>query len=165
MLLLVRHADDGDIRSWTGPDSLRPLSPTGRRQAEGLVIRLEDCPVDRILSSPILRCQETVQPLARDRFLDVEPLEWLGVNAGPTQVRALIRDRALRNAVLCTHGETIGRLFAELVMEGLVVQSALDAPLDWPKGSTWLLQRTEQHRVYGRFLAPLSLGGLQSAWP
>ena len=164
MLLLVRHADDGDMRSWTGPDSLRPLSPTGRRQAEGLLIRLEDCPVDRILSSPILRCQQTVQPLARDRFLDVEPQEWL-VDASSTQVRALIRDRALRNAVLCTDGETIDRLFAELVVEGLVVQSALEAPLDWPKGSTWLLQRTEQGQVYGRFLAPLSLGGLLSARP
>ena len=165
MLLLVRHAEDGDMRRWTGPDSLRPLSPTGRRQAEGLVIRLEDCPVDRILSSPILRCQQTVQPLGRDRFLDVEPQDWLGVDASPTQLRALIRDRALRNALLCTDGETIGRLFAELVVDGLVVQSALEAPLDWPKGSTWLLQRTEQGQVYGRFFAPLSLGGLQSAWP
>jgi hypothetical protein len=106
-----------------------------------------------------------VQPLARDRFLDVEPLEWLGADAVPARIGALIRDRALRNAVLCIHGETIGRLFAELVVEGLVVHSALEAPLDWPKGSTWLLQRTEQHQVYGRFLAPLSLGGLQSAWP
>jgi phosphohistidine phosphatase SixA len=55
MLLVVRHADAGDKRSWTGPDRLRPLSPTGCRQAEGLLIRLEDYPIDRILSSPTLR--------------------------------------------------------------------------------------------------------------
>jgi phosphohistidine phosphatase SixA len=170
MLLVVRHADAGDKGSWTGPDSLRPLSPTGRCQAEGLVVRLQDYPIDRILSSPTLRCQQTAQPLAWDRFLDVEVVAALGVDAGPAQLRALFWNRALRDAVLCTHGETIGRLFAELVVEGLVVEglvveSLLEGPLDWPKGSTWLLQRTEQRRVYGRFLAPLALEGLQSTGP
>ena len=155
LLLVVRHADAGDKRSWTGPDSLRPLSPTGRRQAEGLVVRLEDYPVDRILSSPTLRCQQTVQPLADDRFLQIEPLAALGVDAGPDQLRALLWDRRLGNVVLCTHGELIGRLLAELVAEGLVAED----PLDWPKGSTWLLQRTDR-QVYGRLLAPLALEGL-----
>ena len=134
----------------------------GRRQADGLVVRLEDFPVDRILSSPTLRCTQTVRPLARSRLLDVEPLAELGVDAGRTQLREVFWDRALRNAVLCTHGETIGRLFTELSVEGLVVVGALEGPLDWPKGSTWLLQRTEQRQIYGRFLAPLALEQLQS---
>ena len=161
MLLVVRHADAGDKRSWKGPDRLRPLSPTGRRQAEGLVVRLEDYPVDRILSSPTLRCQQTVQPLARDRYLKIEPQAALGLDASPTQLRAVFWDRALRNVVLCTHGEMIGPLLAELVAEGLVVED----PLDWPEGSTWLLQRTNQRQVYGRLLAPLALEGLQLAEP
>src|SRR5512132_704612 len=67
MLLVVRHADAGDKRSWKGPDMLRPLSPIGRRQAKGLVVRLEDYPIERILCSPTLRCQQTMEPLARDR--------------------------------------------------------------------------------------------------
>jgi 8-oxo-dGTP diphosphatase len=161
MLLVVRHADVSDQGSWTGPDRLRPLSPTGGRQAEGLVVRLEDYPVDRILSGPTLRCQQTVQPLARDRFLEVEPLAALGVDADPTQPGALFWDRALHNVVLCTHGEVIGRLLGELVAEGLVVEG----PLDWPEGSTWLLQRTDQGQVHGRLLAPLALQGLQLAGP
>ena len=161
MLLVVRHADAGDTRSWTGPDRLRPLSPTGRRQAEGLLIRLEDYPIDRILSSPTLRSQQTVQPLADDRFLAVEPLAALGRDAGPTQLRALFWDRRLHNVVLCTHGEVIGRLLAELVAEGLVAED----PLDWAKGSTWLVQRTDRGQVYGRLLAPLALEGLQLAGP
>jgi phosphohistidine phosphatase SixA len=161
MLLVVRHADAGDKRSWTGPDRLRPLSPTGCRQAEGLVIRLEDYPVDRVLSCPTLRCQQTVQPLARDRFLEIEPLAALGVDAGPDQLRALFWDRRLGNAVVCTHGEVIGRLLVELVAEGLVVED----PLGWPTGSTWLLQRTDRGQVYGRLLAPLALEGLQLAGP
>ena len=152
MLLVVRHADAGDKGSWEGPDLLRPLSPAGRRQAEGLVVRLEDFPVERILSSPTLRCRQTVQPLARDRFLEVEPLAALGVGASPAQVLAVFW-QALRHAVLCTHGETIGQLLTQLLADGLVVEG----PLDWPKGSTWLLQRTDRGQVRGRLLAPLQL--------
>jgi 8-oxo-dGTP diphosphatase len=110
MLLVVRHADAGDKRGWNGPDLLRPLSAAGRRQAEGLVVRLDDYPIERILCSPSLRCVQTVQPLAADRFLEIEPLATLGVGAGPAEVLGVFWDLALRNAVLCTHGETIGGL-------------------------------------------------------
>ena len=104
MLLVVRHADAGDKGSWDGPDVGRPLSPEGRRQADGLVVRLEDYPVDRILCSPTVRCHQTVQPLASDRLLRVEGVAALGVDAAPAEVLALFWDRRLRNAVLCTHG-------------------------------------------------------------
>ena len=81
MLLVVRHADAGDKGSWGGPDVGRPLSPEGRCQAEGLVVRLEDYPVDRILCSPTVRCHQTVQPLAEDRLLGIddrsERLRWM----------------------------------------------------------------------------------------
>jgi phosphohistidine phosphatase SixA len=156
MLVLVRHADAGDKRSWQGPDGLRPLSPVGRRQADGLVVRMEDYPVERILCSPTVRCRQTVEPLARDRFLQVEPDVALGVEAALSHVLALFWDPKLRSAVLCTHGETIGLLFAELSANGLVV----DDPLHWPKGSAWLLERTDGRRpVRGRYLAPLVLNG------
>ena len=124
MLLVVRHADAGDKGSWDGPDVGRPLSPEGRRQAEGLVVRLEDYPVDRILCSPTVRCRQTVQPLASDRLLGIEGVAALGVDAAPAEVLALFWDRRLRNAVLCTHGETIGRLLSQLAADGLVTDSA-----------------------------------------
>ena len=157
MLMVVCHADAGDRRSWNGPDMLRPLSVAGRRQAEGLVIRLEDFPVERILCGPTLRCRQTVEPLARDRFLEMEPVEALGVGADPTRMVTGFWEQELHDAVLCTHGETIGRLLTELVAQGLVVDDALD----WPKGSTWLLQRSHavQGGVRGRLLAPLALDG------
>jgi phosphohistidine phosphatase SixA len=153
MLLVVRHADAGDKRGWTSPDALRPLSSAGRRQAEGLVVRLEDYPVERILCSPTLRCHETVQPLAHDRFLEIEHVTALGVEATPAQLLTLLATEDLGNAVLCTHGELIGRLLAELVADGLAVEE----PLDWPKGSTWLLERADRRPVRGRLLAPLVL--------
>jgi len=160
MLLVVRHADAGDKRSWEGPDVLRPLSPVGRRQAEGLVLRLEDFPVERILCSPTVRCQQTVTPLSRDRFLQIEPAAALGLDGTLAQVHAMLWDRKLRNGVLCTHGETIGQLLTELLAAGELV---VEDPLDWPKGSTWLLQRIDRRQVLGRFLAPLELGDAYGA--
>jgi hypothetical protein len=53
--------------------------------------------------------------------------------------------------VLCTHGETIGQLLTQLVADGFI----MDDPRDWPKGSTWLLQRTDRGQIRGRLLAPL----------
>jgi 8-oxo-dGTP diphosphatase len=153
MLLVVRHADAGDKRTWRGHDVLRPLSPTGQRQAEGLVVRLEDYPVERILCSPTLRCQQTVEPLARDRMLRIESVPALGVDTTPAQLLTLFWDLELQNSVLCTHGEGIGLLLTRLIADTLLVED----PLDWPKGSTWLLQRTDQRQVRGRLLAPLVL--------
>ena len=147
---LVRHGDASDKRSWDGPDAGRPLSPAGLDQAEGLVLRLEDYPVERILCSPTVRCQQTVQPLACDRLLEIEPAAALGVDADSTEILELFWDRRLANAVLCTHGETIGRLFVQLAAQGLVVPE----PLHWPKGSTWLLHRTDRREVHARYLSP-----------
>jgi phosphohistidine phosphatase SixA len=120
--------------------------------AEGLVLRLEDYPVERILSSPTVRCHQTVEPLARDRLLKIDSVAALGVDAGPAELRSVFWNWRLRAAVLCTHGETISTLFTQLTMDGVEVEG----PLHWPKGSTWLLRRT-QLQVHARYLPPLAL--------
>jgi 8-oxo-dGTP diphosphatase len=151
--LLVRHADAGDKFRWDGPDLLRPLSPTGRSQATGLVERLQDYPIERILSSPAVRCQQTVQPLARDRYLRIESSPTLGVDGSPAEVLALFWDRRLPETVLCGHGEMIRWLLTQLATDGLVT----DAPLHAAKGSTWLLERTPSRQVHAHYLPPLAL--------
>jgi phosphohistidine phosphatase SixA len=83
MPYLVRHAHAGDKRAWTGPDRLRPLSGSGRREAHGLLVQLRPYPVVRILSSPAVRCVQTVEPLAQRRGLPVERAEVLGWTATP----------------------------------------------------------------------------------
>ena len=159
MLLVVRHAEAGDKSTWKGPDALRPLSPSGHLQAEGLVVRLEDYPIERILCSPTLRCHQTVQPLARDRMLKIEPVPALGVEASPVQLLELFWDLELRHSVLCTHGEGIGLLLTQLIGDALLAED----PLEWPKGSTWLLERINRRQVRGRFLGPLVLNGARTA--
>jgi hypothetical protein len=100
-----------------------------------------------------VRCHQTIQPLARDRLLGIEPLAALGVDGGPSEILELFWDRQLPNTVLCTHGEMISRLFAGLARQGLVAPG----PLQWPKGSAWLLHRTGRRQVHTRYLSPLAL--------
>jgi phosphohistidine phosphatase SixA len=149
MPLLVRHAHAGNKARWQGPDSLRPLSRSGLAEAAGLVVRLRDYPVGQILSSPTVRCRQTVQPLADDRGLPIEPVPALGVAAELDQVLALLAEDRLRNAVVCTHGELIGQVVARL--------AAGEAPLAWPKGSAWLIEGVDGRLSLGRYLPPLAL--------
>ncbi len=60
-LFLVRHAhsDPGD------PDSLRPLSPRGRKQARKLGERLAAAKPELVLASPLLRARETGAAIAK----------------------------------------------------------------------------------------------------
>jgi phosphohistidine phosphatase SixA len=150
-LYLVRHAHAGSKAGWDGPDSERPLSAAGRVQADGLVARLGGYSVGRVLSSPALRCRQTVEPLARRRRLTVEPTDRLGVDASVDGVLALLADPALGHAVLCTHGELIGQVFERLQAAGL----DLPRPLRWPKGSTWVLGRSGGQVAAASFLEPL----------
>jgi probable phosphomutase (TIGR03848 family) len=63
------------------------LDETGRRQAEELVARLAPVPLAAIVCSPLLRCEQTVAPLAKARDLtpvtepglsEVDYGEWTG---------------------------------------------------------------------------------------
>src|SRR4051794_39945165 len=76
-VFLVRHADAKSRANWPHPDDTRPLSRKGLHQAEALVDRLVDRPVRRVLSSPAVRCVETLAPLAGKLGLSVQQTESL----------------------------------------------------------------------------------------
>jgi 8-oxo-dGTP diphosphatase len=151
VLYLVRHAHAGKKAHWPGPDQARPLSAQGRREALGLIDRLGPYPVGRVLSSPAERCLQTVQPLAGRLGSPVEPSDTLGVDGTGPGVVELLVDPALERAVLCTHGEVIGKVFDELQQTGL----ELSNPPRWPKGSTWILELDGGHGWKGTYLEPL----------
>ena len=63
------------------------LDDTGRRQAQEVVHRVADITFDRLVCSPLQRCQETIAPLAEatglpveidDRFAEVDYGDWSG---------------------------------------------------------------------------------------
>ena len=134
-VLLVRHADAGDRDRWEGPDEERPLSPEGWQQAEALVEALAGYGVGRVLSSPYLRCTQTVEPLAAASGLPVEPSVDLAEGSGRValrRVRSLLEGGG--DIVLSTHGDVV-----EEVLDGLGVTRSQETE----KGATWVLEPGE----------------------
>jgi phosphohistidine phosphatase SixA len=130
MVYLIRHAHAGDKHQWPGPDDDRPLSVPGHREAHGLLARLRDYPIGRILTSPAARCLQTVEPLSQRRAVPIELVEPLRVEAPIGRLLELVTDPGLETAVLCRHGEQIGGLMRQLADGGLLV----DSPLRWRRG-------------------------------
>jgi 8-oxo-dGTP diphosphatase len=125
--LLIRHGSAGDPDAWTGDDRARPLDDVGRAQARALVGLLEPYPLARVLTSPYLRCVQTVEPLAVARRLPVEYRHELGDDADAGDALALIRRLHAEPAALCSHGDLIRALLGEELEKGAVaVVEAVD---------------------------------------
>ena len=124
-LILVRHAPAGSRADWEGDDRMRPLDKRGRKQAARLPELLDGIAIARIVSSPYLRCVQTVEPLAAARGLEVEPAPELGeprqLGDGPAFLATLLAG----DAVACVHGGT---------------EYALGIDLRFKKGAVWLFE-------------------------
>jgi 8-oxo-dGTP diphosphatase len=122
-LVLVRHASAGDSDEWEGDDRLRPLDRKGRKQAARVVEVLAGSRFEGIVSSPYLRCLQTVEPLARAHGLEVDEADELSVERmladGPAFLAALL---ARGDAVACVHGG---------------MERALGLDLRFRKGAVW----------------------------
>ncbi|HZR94628.1 MAG TPA: phosphoglycerate mutase family protein [Gaiellaceae bacterium] len=114
-VVLLRHAWAGDRDSWEGDDRLRPLDARGRRQAEALREALLVHGVRRAVSSPYVRCTETVAPLALDIVLD----DRLAEGADADGARELLL--SLSDAVACTHGDVIENVLGRKLKKGAAV--------------------------------------------
>lgn len=147
--LLVRHAVAQPREGWEDHDDDRPLDERGREQAAGLVGVLAGFPVTRVLSSPAVRCVETVAPLAAARGLVVEPTEALAEGIG-RQALELVLSLAGEAVILCSHGDVIPDILAALGPEGRAAAGSR-----CQKGSTWVLVDGEaKPRPWGYVLPP-----------
>jgi phosphohistidine phosphatase SixA len=139
---LVRHAHAGDKKQWTRPDHLRPLSVHGWQQANGLIENLAGLPAARLLSSPYLRCQQTLRPLAAVLGQTIEDCDLLAPHAETSGLDELLADPALEGAVLCTHGETLTALLERWHRRGSVALPFGTGPLPTgvtEKGAAWIV--------------------------
>ena len=150
-LYLVRHAKAGNRSKWVGPDELRPLTKSGREQADRFAGELADEPVTRILSSPYVRCVQTVEPLARKRGVEVESVGALA-EAGPFEPVLGLLTGLPDFSVLCSHGDLIPDTLSALTRRGMTV---VGEP-DFRKGSWWALYREGDTIVRGEPHAPLA---------
>ena len=108
LVYLVRHAKAGSRGCWAGPDDLRPLTPDGWRQAERLVQRWVDQPLAHLVSSPFLRCVQTLEPLAAARGLPIEERDELGEGMPWEYTEKLVLEAAAEGtAALSVHGDAM----------------------------------------------------------
>ena len=138
MIYLVRHAKAGSRSDWVGDDRLRPLSNKGFRQSELLAERLAPVSTGPVVSSPYLRCVQTLEPLATRLGTTVQHDERLAENTGFEGALALLADLP-DGAVLCSHGDVIPDTMGALQRRGC----AFAGEADWRKASVWVLTRTE----------------------
>jgi 8-oxo-dGTP diphosphatase len=145
-MFVVRHVKAGDRSRWEGPDDDRPASKPGRTQAIALADRLEHEDVSMLISSPSLRCVQTLEPLADRLGLKVETDERLAEDSRLHVVLDVLNDVPDR-AVLCSHGDVIPELIEALALRGMEVTTARD----WRKGTLWVLEATDDdHRRFTR---------------
>ncbi|WP_194818759.1 histidine phosphatase family protein [Nocardia sp. XZ_19_385] len=92
-VILLRHGQSTSNTAGTlaGRSAGVDLTERGADQARGLVDRLAALPIAHIVSSPLLRCQRTISPLAEklglepefdERLLEVDYGDWTGKPLG-----------------------------------------------------------------------------------
>jgi 8-oxo-(d)GTP phosphatase len=151
-LILLRHASAGRRTEHPGDDALRPLDAQGigeARQLAGLLACF--APTARVLSSPALRCIETVQPFTAAFGGSVEAEAALAVphrsaespisrTTGGDPLGPLIRDlvAAGRPAVVCLHRENTPQALAA-ACAALGASAAVPADPVLPKGGFWVV--------------------------
>jgi 8-oxo-(d)GTP phosphatase len=146
---VVRHAKAKNRAEWTEPDELRPLTKRGRRQAAGLAERLRGEQPARLVSSPYIRCVQTLDELARALDLPIETTPLLAEGGDGARALDLVLSLSRPDSVVCcTHGDVLFDLIREVTASGV----ALDGPLDAPVASTWALDIVDGRVVGARFV-------------
>jgi phosphohistidine phosphatase SixA len=125
-MLLLRHASAGERLGSSDRDHARGLDAVGRADAQALAHAFDGYAIERIVSSPAVRCLSTVEELARRRGLPIECRDELGPEASRADALRLLATLS-EPTLVCTHREVFARVFrGEITCE---------------KGGAWLVER------------------------
>ncbi|MBC7277158.1 NUDIX hydrolase [Nocardioides sp.] len=117
-LVILRHGSAVGRSAWSRADRERPLDDTGRTQAVTLAGLLMAYDVGRVITSPSVRCVQSVAPYAGMAGISSEQLRQLseeGAEEGSVSALAAetLRDLAVPT-VICTHRPVLPWLFGGL---------------------------------------------------
>jgi 8-oxo-dGTP pyrophosphatase MutT (NUDIX family) len=154
-LILLRHASAGSKRDWPGSDETRPLDARGAADARALAGLLACfAPRARVVSSPALRCRQTVAPYAAGFGGSVEAEAALGVHGRSSDLSftrtgsgispgSVIRDlvAAAGPAVVCLHGENLAEALTAAcsALGATPPHQAGTRGAGLPKGAFWVV--------------------------
>jgi 8-oxo-(d)GTP phosphatase len=154
-LVIARHGHAGRRDRWRGDDSLRPLDARGARQAVNLAEVLEPLKPVRLISSPFLRCTQTLEPLVGALGGRIELADAFVPEADPSETLAFVRDLTAANApsgtVVCTHGEVLAALLTRLASQD---RTKLVRRAPGSKGCAWILEFEEAKLSSSRYIPP-----------
>lgn len=146
-LFLVRHAVAENRGGWQAPDEERPLNRRGFEQSRVIASRLahfDGRRPSRVLSSPAVRCRQTVEPLAAACGLEVVQADWLNEGSQPELAFEKLRKLAARldppsglggPVVACSHRDVIWGVLEHLHQLGVDLGPQPEAP----KGGVWII--------------------------
>lgn len=150
-LLIVRHAKAVGRSSWGGSDPDRPLNEVGLRRSERIVPLLTAYQPEHLLSSPSVRCADTLAPYAGASGAELNLRKGLSeegfVDSPATALKHLGKVLARgEGTAMCTHGPVLPSLLRALAehapggrSRAMLTRLAKDG-LD--KGEVLLLQLT-----------------------
>ena len=153
-LLLVRHAKAGSRAHWEDADELRPLSHNGEKQVPPIRALAAVYGADRVYSAPLVRCVQTVQPLADDLGVPVLEEELLAERKYEGMAEAARRRvaeiaEAGGVSVLCSQGGVIPDLVSGVAAESGL---SLGGRVESKKGSVWALFFDGTHLVAADYI-------------
>ena len=146
---LIRHAKAKNRLQWTEPDEIRPLTKRGRREALAIAEGLQQDPPNRLVSSPYVRCIQTLEPLALALDLVIETTDELAEGAGGVAALELMLSLSGESRVACcTHGDVVYEVVRDVAASGVT----LDGPFEAPVASAWVLEIEDAQVVSARFV-------------
>ena len=146
-LYVIRHAHAG-ARGTFNDDIQRPLSPKGIQQANDLDELFRDVEITRVVSSPAVRCVETVAPLARSHGLEVDTHDDLWETAQPAHLMALLNQSNDPGLAICSHGNIIPPIVEQMARDGAQIRGR-----GCEKGSIWVVDRYEHQWTKATYIA------------
>jgi 8-oxo-dGTP diphosphatase len=152
-LYVIRHGHAGSKSTWDGPDDERPLSRRGHKQATGIADHLCGVGLSRLVSSPTVRCVQTLEPLADQLGLRVDADDRLLEGADGDQALALAAElrKERTAAAICSHGDVIPDMLRILKAGATRFRD----PFMWPKGSIWVLTGDGACWSKARYIPPV----------
>jgi len=118
-VIVLRHAQARVRTAWKRNDLDRPLTKPGEAQSAKLAPLLDAYGASRVVSSPAVRCVQTVEPYSEAVKALVELDDRLSEETKAKRVSRSIETilERKRPTVICTHRPTLPWIFASLGME------------------------------------------------
>lgn len=128
-VIALRHGKALAASNWDGTDASRPLLDQGIQQAKSSAAGIAAYGPQKLITSPAVRCVETIRPLSVALDKSVETSKKISQDtweAGESDMAAVVAKRLSRrrNAVLCSHGPVLPEIVHQLAEQTHTVSDA-----------------------------------------